>query len=583
VRNGAVGTAVNSGELTRRENDVLVALCRPLSTEDVVAQPASVREIAAELVVTEAAVKQHLIHLYDKLGIAEGGERRRVTLAREAVRLGLVAAPERLSGQAEGTSDNGPLASARASWGRREWDRAAELFELAAASAPLAADDLVLQAEAYLWANRHDEAFTANERAYQAYLQAGAERRAGYVAVLLTFHNAVRLDMAVARGWLAKAQKLLEPECREYGYLALVVTLLKEAAGDWDAVLEQAGHMDELGRRHKDPDLEALGLAFRGLVATRRGSLEEGGQLLDEAMASAVAGELGMLATGIVYCRMLTTCLALQDYRRAGEWTDVVDRCGHTTGLGGFPGDCQMHRTAVLVKRGSWARGEEEALRAFEEARGFDLPHAGGASYELGGIRLRQGDLDAAEEAFLRAHEFGSSPQPGMALVQLARGETAAAAASIEDACENSMLDALARAPLLNARVEIELAMGNLESLRDVASELEETARTFGTPALAASAAYARGAAVLMAGDMDEAMRLLADAQRLWLDAEAPYEAARTRELLAQAQFAAGKYESGRLELRATQAAFTRLGAPIDIERVERRLASLGQVSPPAS
>lgn len=581
MRNATVGTAVNSRELTRREKDVLVALCRPLSTEDVVAQPASVREIAAELVVTEAAVKQHLIHLYDKLGIAEGGERRRVTLAREAVKLGLVAAPERSSPQAEGASDEDPLASARASWGRREWDRAAELFELAAARAPLVADDLVLQAEAYLWANRHDESFTANERAYQAYLQAGAERRAGYVAALLTFHNAVRLDMAVARGWLAKAQKLLEPECREYGYLALVVTLLKEAAGDWDAVLEQAGHMDELGRRHKDPDLEALGLAFRGLVATRRGSLEEGGALLDEAMASAVAGELGMLATGIVYCRMLTTCLALQDYRRAGEWTDVVDRCSHTTGLGGFPGDCQMHRTAVLVKRGSWARGEEEALRSFEAARGFDLPHAGGASYELGGIRLRQGDLDAAEEAFLRAHEFGSSAQPGMALVQLARGETAAAAVSIEDACENSMLDALARAPLLHARVEIELAMGNVESLRDVASELEETARTFGTPALAASAAYARGAAVLMAGDIDEAMRLLAHAQRLWLDAEAPYEAARTRELLAQAQFAAGKHESSRLELRATQAAFTRLGAPIDIERVERRLASLAQVSPP--
>jgi hypothetical protein len=84
-----------------------------------------------------------------------------------------------------------------------------------------------------------------------------------------------------------------------------------------------------------------------------------------------------------------------------------------------------------------------------------------------------------------------------------------------------------------------------------------------------------------MSGDMDEAMRLLAHAQRLWLDAEAPYEAARTRELLAQAQFAAGKQESSRLELRATQAAFARLGAPIDVERVERRLASLGQVSPP--
>jgi hypothetical protein len=64
--------------------------------------------------------------------------------------------------------------------------------------------------------------------------------------------------------------------------------------------------MRELGRRYGDADLEALGLAFQGLVATRSGSLEEGGRLLDEAMASAVGGELGMLATGVICCRMIS-------------------------------------------------------------------------------------------------------------------------------------------------------------------------------------------------------------------------------------------------------------------------------------
>src|ERR671935_3273058 len=75
-----------SPDLTRRERDVLEALCRPAVHGDVFEEPASVRQIAAALVVTEAAVKQHLLHLYDKLGIAESGERRRVRLAREAIR-----------------------------------------------------------------------------------------------------------------------------------------------------------------------------------------------------------------------------------------------------------------------------------------------------------------------------------------------------------------------------------------------------------------------------------------------------------------------------------------------------------------
>jgi DNA-binding NarL/FixJ family response regulator len=41
-------------------------------------------------VVSEAAVKQHLAHLYDKFGISDGGERRRVRLANEALRRGAV-------------------------------------------------------------------------------------------------------------------------------------------------------------------------------------------------------------------------------------------------------------------------------------------------------------------------------------------------------------------------------------------------------------------------------------------------------------------------------------------------------------
>ena len=91
-----------------------------------------------------------------------------------------------------------------------------------------------------------------------------------------------------------------------------------------DGVLEMAGDMRELGRQHGDADLEALGLVFEGLVATRRGSLAQGERLLDEAMASAIGGELGVFATGVVYRRMMVACLALHDYRRAGEWTEVV-------------------------------------------------------------------------------------------------------------------------------------------------------------------------------------------------------------------------------------------------------------------
>jgi predicted component of type VI protein secretion system len=91
----AAGGAVTESEdgppsLTTREGDVLVALCRPLLNRDIFTEPASTRAIAEELVITQAAVKQHLANLYDKFGVASGDSHRRARLANEALRRGAV-------------------------------------------------------------------------------------------------------------------------------------------------------------------------------------------------------------------------------------------------------------------------------------------------------------------------------------------------------------------------------------------------------------------------------------------------------------------------------------------------------------
>src|ERR1700727_3791641 len=74
-------------ELTRRELDVLAALCRPALSDDAFVIPATAREIAGDLVVTEAAVKQHLVRLYAKFRVPEGLNRR-TRLANQAIGLG---------------------------------------------------------------------------------------------------------------------------------------------------------------------------------------------------------------------------------------------------------------------------------------------------------------------------------------------------------------------------------------------------------------------------------------------------------------------------------------------------------------
>ncbi|WP_261566619.1 FHA domain-containing protein [Frankia gtarii] len=79
----------NPPDLTRREWDVLRALSRPAGAPGAFVIPSSTREVAENLVVTEGAVKQHLLRLYRKFDIAPGPNRRG-RLANEVMRLGIV-------------------------------------------------------------------------------------------------------------------------------------------------------------------------------------------------------------------------------------------------------------------------------------------------------------------------------------------------------------------------------------------------------------------------------------------------------------------------------------------------------------
>jgi DNA-binding NarL/FixJ family response regulator len=91
VRGGGLDTQVvdEPPALTRREREVLVTLCQPLLSGDPFTEPASIREIAATLFVSDAAVKQHLSNLYGKFGVLDG-DRRRVRLANAALSTGAV-------------------------------------------------------------------------------------------------------------------------------------------------------------------------------------------------------------------------------------------------------------------------------------------------------------------------------------------------------------------------------------------------------------------------------------------------------------------------------------------------------------
>ena len=534
------------------------------------------REIAAELVVTEAAVKQHLANLYVKFEIAKDA-RRRLLLANEAIRAGAISATDLEASRPVGSTGDDVLASGRAAVDRHDWTVGHELLKQAAKGETLGGDDLERLAQAALWVGEDDESMAAHQHAYQAYVAEGRTDRAAHVAAMLVIHHGRRLELAVAGGWYAKLQTLLQQarDERGDGYLALATTMLDEASGDWDAALDHARETLRIGRACADPDLTALGLAFEGLALVHKDEVVEGARRLDEAMASATGGDLTMMATGIVYCRTLCASLALHDFRRAIEWAEAIERCRTTNGMCGFPGDCRTHRAEALFMHGAWTEGESEAQLATTESELWHRPHAGIALYELGAINLRLGNHELAERAFLEAHAHGFPPQPGLALLRLAQGNHKAADDSITGALSDSTLDALARARLLPARTEIALAAGDIVAAQKAAADLVVIGERFATPALRAAGLAARGATALANGQADSAAADLALAITLWREAEIPYETARAGSLLGEARLARGEHDAALLELRAAGITFEALGAQPDAEAVNQRVAAI--------
>jgi Flp pilus assembly protein TadD len=126
----------------------------------------------------------------------------------------------------------------------------------------------------------------------------------------------------------------------------------------------------------------------------------------------------------------------------------------------------------VLALRGAWVEAEAEMRRAHEQLLSHKNRGAGEASYGVGELLRRRGDLADAEQAFVLAQQLGWDPQPGMALLRLAQGRVEAAAATLRSALASPTVDRFGRARLLAAQVEVTVAAGTFDEARQAALEL---------------------------------------------------------------------------------------------------------------
>ena len=464
------------------------------------------------------------------------------------------------------------LQEAREAYRRHDWVGAHAGFRQAQAQHVLAPEDLSALADAAWWLGRTDETLAISTELYRQHLGADRRNQAARLAMEIGFLCYLRGDASVGSGWIGRARRLVrdDPDSVEHGYLMAMAVDQAMASGDFEGAIELARKVQSIADLFRDPTLGAMGLVAEGIALVKQGRVTEGMTVLDEAMLPVRAGEVEPGFAGNIYCQLMGVCHDLADLPRARQWTEATQRwCDSFPSAVMFVGICRVHRAQLMQIDGRWPEAEREAALVCTDLARLNVTAVAEGHYQVGEIRRLRGDAAGAEEAYRMAHEFGRSPQPGLALLWLAEGRPEAASAALRTALAEQTPGRLERARLCTAVVEACLAVDDLNAADAAAVELGEIAARFNSPGFAAAAAQASGMVQLARGRPDAALPALRRACRSWLELNAPYETARVRVLLAQAYRDLGDAEAATLELDAATSAFATLGAAVDIRRTD--------------
>lgn len=459
-----------------------------------------------------------------------------------------------------------------------EWDAVRAAFEasLEHGDDPDALDGL---GRALWWLRDGEGAVVHRERAYAGFRREGQLARAARIALWLSReYGLVWGKEAAARGWLARAERLLADVApgAEQGWLDLARA---ERTRELDESARLAAGALETALRAGDVDLELRALAQLGLAEVSLGDVEKGLARLDEAMAAATSGEPATLETfADVCCSLLLACELAGDRERSKQWGEVFETFVRQYDHVPLLAFCRSCCADVYQANGRVAEAELELLTAMRE-----LSEAGQRSRcsqpaaKLAELRVLQGRFDEAEQLLAG---FDDAPEAVEAAVtlRLARDEPLAAADLLEWRLDEVGRASLLAAPLLAQLVEARLAVGDVPAAVGAAEAVERIAERSGSERIAALASLARGRVAARVDPVDAALPL-ADAVRLLARAALPLHAARAR--LELARLVAASTAERAIELaRRARTELEVLGATREADAAAAFLRTLGAKGP---
>ena len=485
------------------------------------------------------------------------------------------------------------LRESRAAMALTRWDDARLAAERAAALEPEDPEILEAWGEAALFSGDRESTFEAAERAFRRYRELGDGLGTARVAILIA--NAsydFTGDIPVARGWIGRALRVLEgaEPSRElaltYGFDGHLAIFREQRPAH---ALERAEQAAGIARALDDIDLEMTAVALQGLALSSVGRIDAGTQLLDEACASLMSGEVeDPLLGSLILCYVVAACDRTRDFERADTWCRAMtDMCVRWS-IDSMVASCRTQYASVLFSRGTWHEAEVE-LETAAASLGAERPGmAADAIVRLGELRRRQGRADEAEtlsnQADSHTHRAQAYPRVlllrgGLALDRGLPAEASTLAKRYLRAVDPH--DHALRIPGLELEVRAAVASGTIDDRTDEAlEELREAASSVGTLPLRGSASFAEGTVYGTRGDGGRAKAALEDAVDLFLRAGTPFEEAEARAALAWVLADLGEEAQSEAEAEAAGRTFARLGAPENAARAAALIHAGPSVAP---
>jgi ATP/maltotriose-dependent transcriptional regulator MalT len=458
-----------------------------------------------------------------------------------------------------------PLLEGREALSDGRWEEARRAFERALADGETAAA-LEGLGIASRWLGATGPMFRAMTQSYRLYRRADDRRSAARTALQLALGEIYfRMEPAVALGWLARAERLLDGlEPTPEGALTMCVRA-NVALGmdkDLERALATAREAQRYARAAGAFDMEMMALAIEGLALVCAGEVERGMGLLDEATAAAVGGEVeDPDAISTTCCALIDACKRVRDYNRASQWCDQVrEFCERWSDQLTFAA-CRAHYADVLIWRGAWADAEAQLVGNLGPLAAIHRLRVADSLVRLAELRRRQGRLTDAADLLAQAEGHWLAPLVGSALA-LDRGDAKQASQAAERYLRRVPPDLVTeRAGGLELLARSSVRTGDLDAARAACGELAVVADRVGTAPVRASAALAAG--VLAAGEqrLEDARRLLEDAVDLFGTSEGRYEAARARQELGAVLAGLGQERAAAHELRTAASGLSALGA----------------------